>query len=312
MTSLDGIADWKVVAIGVGVGVGVGYLLSLRKPPTARSKYPQFQGTAAIQNQLNTDAAKASAVHCGKLNRATLERSGLLGKLWPLRMRCYKPGSAAGTAAAAATGSRTKTVHFIRHGQGFHNSLADFCLAYGIQDTNPYTAPENFDPPLTEIGRQQARALQPYARTTNPELVVVSPMARALKTSNIAYEHLIGTVPFIAHEGCKEKSHGNACDYRRPTAEAATDFPNVDFSLVVPTDPLLPNLEEETDTMQSDRAYEFMQWLLARPEREIVVSSHSAWLFNVLNTVLQCEDPEVASWFDNGELRTVQVTCTDL
>ena len=28
--------------------------------------------------------------------------------------------------------------------------------------------------------------------------------------------------------------------------------------------------------------------------------------------VLQCEDPEVASWFDNGELRTVQVTCTDV
>ena len=110
-------------------------------------------------------------------------------------------------------------------------------------------------------------------------------MARALKTSNIAYEHLIGTVPFIAHEGCKEKSHGNACDYRRPTAEAATDFPNVDFALVVPTDPLLPNLEEETDATQSDRAYGFMQWLMARPEREIVVSSHSAWLFNVLNTV---------------------------
>ena len=109
---------------GVAVGVGVGYLLSHQKNPTARSKYvcswirpmrpngqrlpthasrdttipplrsiycllscrryPQFQGAAAIQNQLNTDAAKASAVHCGKLNRATLERSGLLGKLWPL------------------------------------------------------------------------------------------------------------------------------------------------------------------------------------------------------------------------------------
>ena len=110
-------------------------------------------------------------------------------------------------------------------------------------------------------------------------------MARALKTSNIAYEHLIGVVPFIAHEGCKEKSHGNACDYRRPTDEAATDFPNVDFALVVPADPLLPGLEEETDAMQSDRAYKFMKWLMARPEREIVVSSHSAWLFNVLNTV---------------------------
>ena len=48
-------------------------------------RYPQFEGAAAIQNQLNTDAAKASAVLCGKMNRATLEQSGLVSKQWPIR-----------------------------------------------------------------------------------------------------------------------------------------------------------------------------------------------------------------------------------
>lgn len=51
-------------------------------------------------------------------------------------------------------------------------------------------------------------------------------------TSNIAYAHVIGRVPFLAHEGCKEKSHGNACDYRRDTKLAKQDFPNVEFDLV--------------------------------------------------------------------------------
>ena len=55
-------------------------------------------------------------------------------------------------------------------------------------------------------------------------------------TSNIAFAHLVGKIPFLAHEGCKEKCHGNACDFRRPAREAKEDFPNVDFSLVAEED----------------------------------------------------------------------------
>ena len=63
----------------------------------------------------------------------------------------------------------------------------------------------------------------------------------------------IDSIPFIAHEGCKEKSHGNACDFRRPTMEACADFPNVDFGLVAPQDPLLPERITESDVEQSER-----------------------------------------------------------
>jgi lipopolysaccharide biosynthesis glycosyltransferase len=60
-----------------------------------------------------------------------------------------------------------KIIHFIRHGQGFHNLLADIMSSHGktwqqfSQSTeNPYTRPEILDAPLTEIGRQQALAIQ--------------------------------------------------------------------------------------------------------------------------------------------------------
>ena len=79
-----------------------------------------------------------------------------------------------------------------------------------------------------------------------PELVVVSPMSRALMTSNIAFAHLIDpggggeseganeapSCKFLAHEGCREKVNGHACNFRRSVQEMKNEFPNVDFSLL--------------------------------------------------------------------------------
>ena len=76
---------------------------------------------------------------------------------------------------------------------------------------NPYQRPEVRDPPLTELGRQQARALRERAQQLNPEVVVVSPMCRATQTALLGFSHLLPhratenkSVPFIAHEGLRE------------------------------------------------------------------------------------------------------------
>ena len=90
-----------------------------------------------------------------------------------------------------------------------------------LSDNNPYRRPEIVDPPLTSIGRDQARALQPVRISTSDtraqhnatahkaytfislrcmsqqtkdlgvELVVVSPMVRATQTAIGAFAHLI-------------------------------------------------------------------------------------------------------------------------
>ena len=68
--------------------------------------------------------------------------------------------------------------------------------------------------------RQQAKALQSRARETKAELVVVSPMSRALMTSNIAFAHCIGHVPFLAHESCDLTSPSFGPNSRREPASS--------------------------------------------------------------------------------------------
>ncbi|CAE7727180.1 unnamed protein product [Symbiodinium microadriaticum] len=286
---------------GALIGAVVGWALaSLQKTARPQQEYAEFRGLAALQKSLWTETSKETALQDGAKNRERLRAAKVLGKAWPVQMLCRE----ADPSGKAPTSG--KLLHFIRHGQGFHNSLNDFCKVYQVK-AKPYNIPEVFDPPLTEIGRQQAKALQSRARETKAELVVVSPMSRALMTSNIAFAHCIGHVPFLAHESCKEKSHGNSCDYRRSASDAKQDFPNVDFSLIPEEDPLLSTLHMESDLEVAERAYDFMLWLRNRSETEIVVSTHSAWLFSLFNAVLKCDDPALSEWFVNGEMRSVVV-----
>ncbi|CAL1139367.1 unnamed protein product [Cladocopium goreaui] len=289
-----------LVLVSATTGAVCGFVASswIRKRKPKKS-YAQFESFEVIQQNLWSDAAKATAKADGAKNLEILRAGNLLGKTWPVRISCREANGASG-----------KVIHFIRHGQGFHNSLFDFSSVFEFEvgDISPYHIPEMLDPPLTEIGRQQALRLRGVALQTAPQLVLVSPMSRALMTSNIAYAHLVGKIPFIAHDGCKEKSHAMAADYRRSATMAQADFPNVDFSLVPDKDPQLDALRPETDMDVAQRAYDFMLFIRDRPETEIVVSTHSAWLFNVFNVVMKCDSPEVAEWFANGEMRSVRVS----
>ena len=102
--------------------------------------------------------------------------------------------------------------------------MADIYREHGIEG-KPYARSELLDPPLTSVGREQAAALCAEARTLSPTLVVVSPLARATKTALLAFDHLVGRVPFVAHELCREISGVNSCDARRSASEAKKELP---------------------------------------------------------------------------------------
>ena len=75
-------------------------------------------------------------------------------------------------------------------------------------------------------------------------------------------------------------------------------------------DTLFHETRRETKEEVGDRAYRFLEWLEARPERHVAVSSHSAWLLTLLNGVCDCDDdddPSVAAWFQTGEMRSVEM-----
>ncbi|CAJ1345881.1 unnamed protein product [Effrenium voratum] len=258
------------------LGAVAGFLLATtRQRPR---KYGRFESVASIQKNLRTDASKATVKVESAKQLQKLRSDGLVGKRWPVQMRCSADGTAKSGGSAGLLLQpedlevRVEELHFVSMlellgAARSHNSMADFCVSMHINRADTYNFPDNFDAPLTEVGRQQAAQLQSYAKTTTPQLVAVSPMSRALMTANIAYGHLIGKVPFIAHDGCKERCNGHACDFRRSKDQQKLDFPNVDFQHVAPEDPCLtPSPHGETWAEATQRGYDFMLWLRDRPE----------------------------------------------
>ncbi|RSL67899.1 hypothetical protein CEP53_002796 [Fusarium sp. AF-6] len=111
------------------------------------------------------------------------------------------------------------TIHILRHGQGRHN----------VQRGYPYR-----DPPLTEVGCEQAKAVR-RALSVKPDLILVSPMTRTIQTMNIVFGHL-----FNDSSGNKKvevqvwpelrEAHDAICNKGISRAELAAKFPHLDFS----------------------------------------------------------------------------------
>jgi len=214
-----------------------------------------------------------------------------------------------------------KLVHFIRHGQGFHNFVADLHHEVGIEWTqyidtpnNPYTKPELLDAPLTEKGRIQAALLQPVVSSLEhkPQLLVSSPQCRALMTSVIAFSSLLPCknslgvqCQWLSHEMTREENGVHICDKRRPTSHQMREFSMFDFSLLeTEQDAIFNSGHRETKTEVGGRVYKFMEWLAPREEKHIGLVSHSGWLMTLFNGVLDC-DTSLKPWFQTGEMRSV-------
>ena len=181
-------------------------------------------------------------------------------------------------------------VHFIRHGEGFHNEAQRVWRADPSWNgkTEPYTMDTDpswrfVDAELNDKGLDQARALQKLTEPAlKPELLVVSPMRRATLTGLMAFEPHIArhALPVLANELCHERAGRHTCDKRLSRTNLAALYPVVDYSLVT----------DEEDPYWGDgwtrepwadlglRAGRFANWLLARPEREVAVAAHSAFV----------------------------------
>mmetsp|Transcript_2450 Transcript_2450/g.4001 ORF Transcript_2450/g.4001 Transcript_2450/m.4001 type:complete len:331 (+) Transcript_2450:93-1085(+) len=222
------------------------------------------------------------------------------------------------------TAVATKIVHFQRHGQGYHNLLGDVLRAAGLKPSvdsrdptiNPWLRPEIVDAPLTETGKDECRNQRAVSSLLRPELVVVSPLHRAIQTAQISFGHVYGEhsykrVPWIAHEGCREELGVLVCNKRRPLSLIQADFPDIEFHGNMPEeDTLWHPTERESGVSKSNRIYDFLvNFVAQRPESEIAVVSHSATLFHMCNAVLDCgDDLNLASWFLTSEIRSMKLT----
>ncbi|GAB2228252.1 hypothetical protein Droror1_Dr00010082 [Drosera rotundifolia] len=230
---------------------------------------------------------------------------------------------------------RSKTIHLVRHAQGFHNVA-------GEKDHDAYLSYDYLDATLTPLGWEQVDNLRKHVRETGLfkkiELVITSPLRRTMQTAAGAFgggEYVNGIdvpplmvenagnsgrpaisslncPPFLANEFCREQMGVHPCDKRSSISEQKSLFPAIDFSLVeTDEDTLWREDVRETKEDVAARGLKFMNWLLTRKEKEIVVVSHSSFLFNTLNQFGNDCHPlvksEFSTHFANCELRTVVI-----
>jgi broad specificity phosphatase PhoE len=158
----------------------------------------------------------------------------------------------------------TPTIHCVRHAQGYHNlSVANHNLP---------------DPLLTSFGEEQCRNLRkkfPYMGSI--DLVVASPLKRTINTALLAFE------PVLREKGLKvialpelQETSDLPCDRGSAPELLAKEFEGkpVDLSLVKPGWDSKRMKWAPTSTAIEKRAGDARRWLMARPEKEIVVVSH--------------------------------------
>lgn len=203
-----------------------------------------------------------------------------------------------------------KTIYLIRHGQSTHNS---HCFVNEGADLNDS---RYIDAALTPLGESQARELAPQLQHLNPDLLVCSPLSRAIQTCLLACQQI--SKPILVVRECAERV-AFSCDIGRSVELLQKDFPQPNYEFVQPpeawwwmpqdlndrtTEGLLTLLRkhpvgaykvcEPMESLQK-RVNAFRSWLLERPEKKIAVFAHGVFLTKFLG------DNSIR--LKNGELR---------
>ena len=165
----------------------------------------------------------------------------------------------------------------IRHGQALHNVVQPI---YGDE------AYEHFvDTTLTAKGMQQAL----NAEKPKVDVVLVSPLMRALQTANIMYPQ----TPTIALECLKEYPQEiEICNKRSSLSLLKKLFPKVNFNYILDEEQLWPN----TSTTPEQNVSTFNNFVSSLDQEHIAVVTHSTWLIYYMTRQIKAE-PELNHCF---------------
>ncbi len=177
------------------------------------------------------------------------------------------------------------------------------CLRHGESTFNAAHRATGQDPGhrdarLTERGQGQARAARARLAAIPFELVVTSPLTRAIETSAIVFgEHPAAprVLVEVLHRECQESS----CDVGRAASEIAREFPHLDVGHLPEIwwhaqDEMVGEYPVEPRHLFDRRVLEFREWLRRRPERTIAVVGHGTFFFHLTGIWLDnCESVEL-------------------
>jgi broad specificity phosphatase PhoE len=174
-----------------------------------------------------------------------------------------------------------KRVLLLRHGRTEMNDYLKN-VPYNARD---FQDPMLIDTRLTSVGRKQAEdAARALRERGDVELVVCSPLTRALATAEIAFARAGPPLPIVVQPLCAERRwHGSDLGRELGTLRDEFGGEHIDWSFLparggwgyVPDPPPARGpIAEEAETDFIERMRSLRDWLGARPERTIAVVTH--------------------------------------
>lgn len=175
-----------------------------------------------------------------------------------------------------------KRVHLIRHGQSLFNA------AFAQERVDPMI----FDSPLSPLGHQQVAAMRQTGAAFDVEVIVTSPLTRAIETT-LGVFGLSG--PPVVVEALHRERVEHSCDVGRSPPALAEKFPQLAFDHL--DDPWWHSdgshpraIVVEPEPVLMARVAAFRAWLKRRPERAIAVVGHGTFLNRLTGHTFQnCE-----------------------
>ena len=182
-----------------------------------------------------------------------------------------------------------KSILCIRHGESTFNAA---WRATGVD-------PLHFDAPLSEVGAEQVRLARVHLRSVPVELVVSSPLTRALQTAAGLFEDHPHAPRIIVSALPRERVE-SSCDIGRAPVDLAADFPRLELDHLADVWWHAQGMADdrgicvEPVAIVEARVRQFRSFLLARPERCIAVVGHGTFFFHLTGKVLaNCEAAEL-------------------
>jgi broad specificity phosphatase PhoE len=209
---------------------------------------------------------------------------------------------------------------------------------------NPLLLPNVLDAPLTDKGiaqciEQRAAIARREGGVVldNVELIISSPLVRCLQTAHYTFEDFLpcnsnasrGDVKWIVHDGIREELGTLLCNKRGPFSVTKELFPMVDYTHLSHHSEndemwhtyVANNSNEdgmprrETIEGMSHRGFDFfVNFLMKRPEKEIVVVGHSHFFLAMTKAVLSFDDSNdsfISPVYGQAEVRSMELVLTE-
>ena len=160
-------------------------------------------------------------------------------------------------------------LYLIRHGHALHNEL------YHTMGVSAFRVPEVIDSPLTSVGHEQSLALGETIANYKIDLVLVSPLLRALDTAhNIFKDHKI---PIRCEEFLREYPIGlDTCNQRSDINDMKKLFPTIDFTNITENEDVYWSKKGETLEELDQRIQHIKTYLRSLPETNIAIVTHGS------------------------------------